>query len=90
MDDLFNVFLLRADVYKIFDLGQFVTVPKYGTLCIHVLGNSDQFRSWYHNTVLHPVLLGTEFLLARFAWAIFPLVSGFIGRSEETCRNKLS
>jgi len=67
MDDLSNVMLLRADVHKVFDLQHFVLVPRYGDICVYVLGDSDQVRRLYHNTKLQPVLLGPEFLLTRFA-----------------------
>lgn len=69
-NDLSNLVLLRRDLHAAFDQHDFVFVPKYGVLCTHLLGDSDQYRRLYHNTTLHPTALGPELLLARFALAI--------------------
>ena len=80
-----DLLLLRADVHRAFDKKQFVFIPKVDdTLCTHVLGDRQQHRMMYHNTTLHPVTLGAEYLFCRFAWAIFPLLGNFLSRGEPT------
>ena len=77
--DISNVLLLRVDVHRAFDKQQFVFLPKLdGLLSVHVLGESKEIRSLYHNRKLHQTSVAPEYLFARFAWAIFPLIGGFL------------
>lgn len=81
INDLSNLLLLRADLHRSFDGLQFVFIPKAdGVLCTHVLGESEELQTLYHNTLIHKVGVAPEFLFARFAWAIFPLLKGFLQR----------
>ncbi|KAL8832480.1 MAG: hypothetical protein Q9191_000250 [Dirinaria sp. TL-2023a] len=83
INDASNLLLLRADLHRQFDKSQFVFLPKNGgTLVTHVLKNSEEARLLYHNTALHPTDVAPEFLLARFAWAIFSLVAGFLRKNQ--------
>ena len=84
IDDVSNLVLLRSDVHGAFDQRKFVFAPKYGQLCTHVLGASDQYRRLFHNTTLHPTALGAELLFVRFAWSIIPLVGSFLKRGAGT------
>ena len=85
IDSPSNLVLLRSDVHKIFDKKSFVFIPKLDeTICIHVLSELRQQRSLYHNTKLHPVTIGAEYLFTRFAWAIFPQLSQFLQRRKRT------
>lgn len=81
MNDPSNLLLLRADLHRSFDKLQFVFIPKAdGVLSTHVLGESRELWTLYHNTILHKVGVAPEFLFARFAWAVFPLLAGFLQR----------
>lgn len=81
MNDPSNLLLLRADLHRSFDKLQFVFIPKVdGVISTHVLGESRELYTLYHNTVLHKVGVALEFLFARFAWAVFPLLAGFLQR----------
>jgi hypothetical protein len=76
-----NMLLLRADLHRAFDKKQFVFVPKAeGVICTHILGESIQARALYHNTPLLKADVAPQYLFARFAWAIFPYLSGFLHR----------
>ncbi|KAJ9654530.1 hypothetical protein H2201_008988 [Coniosporium apollinis] len=84
IDDISNVLLLRSDLHFAFDDLKFVFVPKTtsaaGTcFVVHLLAPSKELRRLYHNTKLHPVTeISLEFLLARFAWSIFPSLESFL------------
>jgi hypothetical protein len=64
-----NMLLIRSDLHKPFDDRLFMFFPK---------GDLSQL---YHNVEIHPVPhCCPEFLFARFAWSVFPLLGGFLSR----------
>jgi hypothetical protein len=79
--DLTNALLLRSDIHTIFDQRKFVFFPKdKDCLVVHMLEPTSDYGPIYHNTKVDARSCGLEFLYARFAWAIFPLLSGFLAR----------
>ncbi|KEQ57882.1 uncharacterized protein M437DRAFT_29481, partial [Aureobasidium melanogenum CBS 110374] len=79
IDDITNAIALRSDLHTTFDAAKFVVVPKQDTWVAHFTHLTNDLGKLYHNT---PVAIDKEVsancLLARFAWAIFPLVSKFL------------
>lgn len=83
IDDPANSLLLRADLHCSFDKLQFIFVPKAsGVLVTHILNENIELCSLYHNATLHQAGVGPQFLFARFAWAIFPVLKGFIQKGQ--------
>lgn len=83
IDDPRNALLLRADIHRAFDKFQFVFVPKAdGVLVTHVLASVSELCNLYHNTTLHQLGAGPQFLFTRFAWAIFPCLAAFLQKGE--------
>jgi hypothetical protein len=88
-DDLNNALTLRADLHYAFDRCTFVFVPKpvssphtnqsSSRFVTHVLEQTSEIGPLYHNAALFPLRgVQPEFLLARFAWAIFPYLRRFL------------
>jgi hypothetical protein len=78
-----NMFLIRSDLHKSFDDRLFVFFPKgpQGSLVLHTLQQVPDLSQIYHNVQLHPIPhCCPEFLLTRFAWSIFPLLTDFFYR----------
>ncbi|KAL9036810.1 MAG: hypothetical protein Q9214_005974 [Letrouitia sp. 1 TL-2023] len=80
--------LLRADLHRAWDKMRFVHVPKRGIagkmeLVTHLLVYSRELGELYHNTRLHQLGVARESLLARFAWTIFPQLSGFLQQGHD-------
>ncbi|KAL9029980.1 MAG: hypothetical protein Q9196_001846 [Gyalolechia fulgens] len=79
LDDVANAVALRPDIHKEFDQAGYVFVQKQEKWTVHFLRPTYNLGRAYHNI---PVDLKSqvspEFLLARFAWAIFPLVRLFL------------
>lgn len=79
MNDISNAVALRADVHKVFDDKKFVFVPKDGRWVTHFLRQTRSVGSRFHNVPVELTpLVSVSFLLTRFAWAILPLVGGFV------------
>ena len=78
VDDVANQICLRSDVHTVFDSGAWVIVPKEGGWVIHFCNFTNTLGFLYHNTPLKLSNMQPEFLLARFAWTIFPLIKQFI------------
>ncbi|KAI4116749.1 MAG: hypothetical protein LQ345_002884 [Seirophora villosa] len=77
--------LLRADLHRAFDKRRFTFLPKKQcTLVTHVF-ESESLRAIYHNVALNTTYNAPEYLFARFAWTILPLVKQFLRRR----RNRL-
>ena len=74
-----NVVALRKELNTAFDQKVFVFVMKENTWTTHFLRPTYEFGKEYHNmsVTLNPGV-STQFLLARLAWAIFPLVKQFL------------
>ena len=84
VDDINNRVLLRADLHKTFDDNKFVFVPKDGEIVVHMLELSSELTGIYHNSRLHTLeSVPREYLFARFAWAIFPFIGGFLQASKD-------
>lgn len=83
--DVNNLFLLRSDLHRSFDKGVFAFVPKQDAesketkYVVHMLSFSQELARLYHNVELHPLpSVPKEFILARLAWTLFPLLEGFL------------
>lgn len=83
-DDMANAITLKTDMHQSFDQKHFVIVRKKGQWVAHFLRTTHDFGREFHN---RPVGISPnvaiEFLLARFAWAMFPLVRSFLERGGE-------
>ncbi|KAM0794023.1 hypothetical protein BDR22DRAFT_978075 [Usnea florida] len=73
-----NMLLLRADIHRLFDKATFVFFPKSGKLGIHVLSSMSEIVNLYRNREMQVCKSGVVFLFARFVWAIFQRVGGFV------------
>jgi hypothetical protein len=87
-DDSSNALALRADLHSAFDKGMFVFVPKPisspSSFVTHALQQTSEIGPLFHNGTLLPVQgVQPEFLLARFAWAIFPFLAPFLSVGVE-------
>ncbi|KAH7317341.1 hypothetical protein BKA65DRAFT_361708, partial [Rhexocercosporidium sp. MPI-PUGE-AT-0058] len=77
--DLSNALLLRSDIHTAFDDRKLVVFPKQAAdFVVHMLEPTPDIGQIYHNTLLRKPRCSIEFLFARFAWAIFPSLSGFL------------
>jgi hypothetical protein len=78
-----NLILLREDVHTQWDCMWFSIVPKLTdndtwTWTTHVHKPSQELHALYHNVQLQPLTgVRHEYLLARFAWDMFPMLQGF-------------
>jgi hypothetical protein len=81
-----NVISLREDVHTLWDRMCFSFVPKLTSddtyaWVVHVHKPSQEMHALYHNLRLQPLAgIRPEFLLARFAWDIYPFLQGFLQR----------
>lgn len=80
--DVQNCVLIRQDLLTIFDSKAFVLVPKMGTMFVHFVKNGPNYAPAYHNCTTVKMDVAAEFLYARFAWAILPLVSNFASKPQ--------
>jgi len=79
IDDITNAIALRSDLHTTFDAAKFVVVPKQDAWVAHFTHLTNDLGKLYHNTaVAIDKEVSANCLLARFAWAIFPLVSKFL------------
>lgn len=73
MSDISNMLPLRADVQVAFDNQTFIFTPKRSRWVVHFLNSTHELGPQFHNTAVEiGQIASPEFLLARFAWAIFP------------------
>ncbi|KAH0562857.1 hypothetical protein GP486_002530 [Trichoglossum hirsutum] len=83
-DDIANALAIRSDIHRAFDEGKFVLARKSNCWAVHFLGNTCDLGRMYHNRPIEVKAgVSLEFILTRFAWAIFPLVRGFMERGPE-------
>ncbi|KAL8961879.1 MAG: hypothetical protein Q9193_001634 [Seirophora villosa] len=84
-DDLSNLIALRQDIHTAFDRHcMFVFVPKQDKWLIHFLEPSNTLGPLYHNVKANlNDGVAREHVLARFAWAIFPMVRSFLERGPK-------
>jgi HNH endonuclease len=82
LNDLNNVILLRPDLHAAFDDRKFVLYPKADDgYVVHMLEPTPDIGQLYHNVKTHPLLqCNPRFLYARFAWALFPSLAGFLSK----------
>ena len=94
LDDVRNVILLRKDLHGILDEGKLVFIPKpvsgsareeeEANYVVHFLLPTYDIGALYHNTSLKPIPgVKTEFLFARFAWTLFPLLTQFLNHGSD-------
>ncbi|KAI9651428.1 MAG: hypothetical protein M1829_003011 [Trizodia sp. TS-e1964] len=81
-DDVCNAMALRADIHLAFDDKKFCIVLKESKWVVQFLGQTARLGNKYHNTSIHLLDVSARFLYARFAWTIFPLLSGFLKRQS--------
>ena len=78
-NDISNVIALRADVYRVFDAGGFVIVRKNSNWVVHFLNSTTDLGRIYQNIAIDLSSdISPHFLLARFAWAVFPKLKVFL------------
>lgn len=83
--DLKNGMLLRSDIHSAFDTREFIFFPKSTkAFVVHMLVPTPEIGQLYHNTRVEISKCGIEFLFARFAWALFPFLSVFLGGVSES------
>lgn len=78
VDDVRNAIALRRDIHAAFDDRKFVIVPKQSKWVVHFLGQTNSLGDDFHNTHIELKGISPQFLYARFAWTIFPLLSSFL------------
>ena len=81
-EDVANAITLRQDIHQAFDSRLFAIVQKKGVWATHFLKPTFDLGREYHNvqiTINQGV--STQFLYARLAWSIFPLVRPFLQSS---------
>lgn len=83
INDPRNAILLRSDIHTFFDYKRWVMAPKLGKLVAHILTPryGQELQALYHNVEIQPMYgVAVEFVIARFAWAVFTLAHDFLGR----------
>ena len=79
--DISNGVLLRSDIHIAFDDRKFVFFPKGSNgFVVHMLEPTPDIGQLYHNRPVRVPGCSVEFLYARFAWSIFPFLSGFVSK----------
>lgn len=79
-----NALLLRADLHKAFDDRKFVLFPKDDSgFVVHILQSAADLRLLYHNTRVTIPQCEVNYVFARFAWSIFPFITGFLTSSQK-------
>ncbi|KAH8800809.1 hypothetical protein F5884DRAFT_808886 [Xylogone sp. PMI_703] len=79
-----NALLLRSDLHKAFDERQFVYFPKDDKgFVVHVLQSATDLRLLYHNARVDITGCEVNFVFARLAWSIFPLLAQFLVSSSK-------
>ncbi|KAI4181236.1 MAG: hypothetical protein L6R41_006740 [Letrouitia leprolyta] len=83
LDDGTNGLALRPDVHDEFDDAGFIFTRKQQNWVVHFLRETHNLRPTYHNRKVNlKAEVSAQFLLARFAWAILPLVRPFVNLRE--------
>lgn len=89
-EDIKNCFLLRHDLHHAFNSRLFCLAVKEGKIVVHFLRRTYEVGACYHNLEFRlpagePAL---EFIWARFAWSVFPLITKFA--STQNCLVRLA
>ncbi|KAJ9652510.1 hypothetical protein H2201_009217, partial [Coniosporium apollinis] len=83
-DDMANALAMRADIHRAFDGCKFAFVRKAGRWVAHFLETTYELGRMYHNRPVEMAAgVAPEFVLARFAWLVFPLVKAFMEHGPE-------
>ncbi|KAJ9634235.1 hypothetical protein H2199_009065 [Coniosporium tulheliwenetii] len=83
-DDMANALAMRADIHRAFDGCKFAFVRKAGRWVAHFLETTYELGRMYHNRPVEMAAgVAPEFVLARFAWSVFPLVKAFMEHGPE-------
>lgn len=83
-DDIANALAMRADIHRAFDECKFALARKSGRWTVHFLEKTYDLGQMYHNRPIEVTEgVSPEFILTRFAWAIFPLVKAFMEHGPE-------
>ncbi|KAK4981248.1 hypothetical protein LTR28_000004 [Elasticomyces elasticus] len=84
--DMSNLMLLRSDLHTAFDDRKFAFFPKSNDgFFVHMLEPTPDITPLYHNVRVHDLWqCSLQFLYTRFAWAIFPSLSGFLSKPNTT------
>lgn len=85
--DIENCLRLRGDVHTAFDRGDFVFVPKCGSSYVNMLKRTVEYGRLYHNRATQDIRVTSEFLYARFAWAVLPMASVFASKEGVRVQN---
>jgi hypothetical protein len=84
VDDPANAFTLRSDIHTAFDRKTFVFTRKRGAWISHFLDFTSHLGAGYHSVDVEiPAGVHQAILLARLAWAVFPMVSNFLMRGDK-------
>jgi len=84
VDDTANALALRSDIHSSFDAGMFVFARKLDQWVSHFLAPTSNLGPEHHNTTVEiPPTVHPAFILARFAWAVFPGIRNFLIRGEK-------
>ncbi|KAN0071961.1 hypothetical protein V8E54_009690, partial [Elaphomyces granulatus] len=84
IDDQANSISLRADIHRCFDKGDFVIVRKEESWVAHFLKETNQLGRIFHNRqVIVNKTTGPDFLLAHFAWALFPYMKDMFNTNRD-------
>lgn len=79
IDDFANALAMGCSRHRAFDAGLFVFVPKCGTWVAHLMEVTAHYGSQQHDRpVKLPQNVAPQFLLARFAWVLFPHIKNFL------------
>ncbi|KAL8846569.1 MAG: hypothetical protein Q9221_008352 [Calogaya cf. arnoldii] len=74
-----NLFMLRKDIHTAYDAHKWAIVPKSSKWVYQHLDTAPELGSLFHNIELYPIEgLRTEYLFARFALAVFPMLNAFL------------
>ncbi|KAL8919416.1 MAG: hypothetical protein Q9208_006794 [Pyrenodesmia sp. 3 TL-2023] len=74
-----NLFMLRKDIHTAYDAHKWAIVPKSSTWVFQHLDTAPELGALFHNTELYPLTgLRSEYLFARFALAVFPMLNAFL------------
>ncbi|KAK5140167.1 hypothetical protein LTR04_003128, partial [Oleoguttula sp. CCFEE 6159] len=79
VDDIANAIALRSDIHSAFDDRKFLVTRKKSKWVVHFLEITYELGRLYHNAAIDiDTGVSWDFLLARFAWTIFPHVRQFV------------
>ena len=82
--DINNCVLLRSDIHGTFVCPSFIFVPKAGKYLVHFFSQTVNHGPLYHNCMVENLEVPVQFLFARFAWAMFHLLHGFVAGPKRT------